>query len=492
MLSEDIKALLLQIQRRNCEEQTTEVKSAHMGCPQKLYDTFSSFSNQDEGGVLVFGLDETQQFKKVGVYDAQDLQKKLMEVGEEMTPVVRPVLSVYDEDGMVFVTAEIPPKDTTERPCFKTAKGRLKGAYIRVGDADKPMTEYEVYSYEAFRRRYRDDVRPVEDLTIAALDSDKLSQYLLKRKLDRPNLASLSEAQLYELTGGTKNGVLTLSAVLLFCPYPQAYFPQLCILAARVPGTEMGLVDAQGQRFTDTKRIEGTLPEMVEGAVQFLRNNMRTAVKIDPKTGERIDLPEYPMDALREAVLNALLHRDYSVYTENMPVQITMFSDRVEIRNPGGLYGRLTLDQLGKAQPDTRNPFLITAMEALGQTENRYSGIPRIRHTMEESGLPAPEFQDARGEFPVRLRNRAQTEVHPAKRAEPGLLEQSRGLLNFCMEAKTRKEIAAFLGIRSTQYAIRRYIEPLVQAGAILLSNPNHPRSPKQTYRTDPEYLSDQ
>ena len=122
MLSEDIKALLLQIQRRNCEEQTTEVKSAHMGYPQKLYDTFSSFSNQDEGGVLVFGLDETQQFEKVGVYDAQDLQKKLMEVGEEMTPVVRPVLSVYDEDGMVFVTAEIPPKDIAERPLFQNSK----------------------------------------------------------------------------------------------------------------------------------------------------------------------------------------------------------------------------------------------------------------------------------------------------------------------------------------------------------------------------------
>ena len=128
MLGEDINTLLLQIQRRNCEEQTTEVKSAHNGCPQKLYDTFSSFSNQDEGGVLVFGLDETQQFKKVGVYDAQDLQKKLMEIGEEMTPVVRPVLSVYDEDGMVFVTAEIPPKDVIERPCFKTAKGRVKGS----------------------------------------------------------------------------------------------------------------------------------------------------------------------------------------------------------------------------------------------------------------------------------------------------------------------------------------------------------------------------
>lgn len=108
MLEEEFGKLLLRVQQRNCEEQTLEVKAANKGCPERLYDTFSAFANQNEGGMLLFGLDEKQGFAKVGVYDAQDLQKKLMEVGESMTPVVRPVLSVYGEGTMLFVAAEIP------------------------------------------------------------------------------------------------------------------------------------------------------------------------------------------------------------------------------------------------------------------------------------------------------------------------------------------------------------------------------------------------
>lgn len=188
--------------------------------------------------------------------------------------------------------------------------------------------------------------------------------------------------------------------------YPQAYFPQLSIIASRVPGREMGVVDEAGQQFSDSRRIEGSLLEMLEGAVEFLRSNMRMGVRIDSATRKRQDIPEYPMDAFREAVLNVIVHRDYSIHTENMPIQLTVFYDRVEIRSPGGLYGRLTVYQLGKAQPDTRNPALITALEALGQTGNRYSGIPRIRHATAEAGLPEPIFQDDRREFSVCLYNR--------------------------------------------------------------------------------------
>ena len=428
----------------------------------------------------MFGIDENQSFKEVGVYDAQDLQKKLMEIGESMTPAVRPVLSVFDRDGMVFVTAEIPPLDITDRPCFKTAKGRLKGSYVRVGDADKPMTEYEVYSYEAFRRKYRDDIRPVEGATLAALDSEQLERYMALRRKNRPNLALVNNTQLYELTGVTKNGEVTLSAVLLFSPYPQAYFPQLSIIASRVPGTEMGCLDDKGQRFSDSKRIEGTLAEMLDGAVSFVNANMRTAIRIDPDTGRRDDLPEYPMDAVREIILNALVHRDYSQHTENMPIQLTMFSDRMEIRNPGGLYGRMTLDQLGKMQPDTRNPFLVNAMETLSKTENRYSGIPRIRRAMADAGLREPLFEDARGEFSVTLYNDRQAISHSGTRKSG----DDKGVLEFCAVPRTRKELADFLGLASAQYALKRYVEPLVKSGELLLSIPDRPRSPKQTYTT--------
>lgn len=482
MLATELKNLLERIQARQCEEQTVEVKSAHSGCPERLYDTFSAFANQSEGGVIVFGLDEKRKFEKVGVYNAQDLQKKLMEVGEEMEPVIRPVLSVYDEDGMMFVSAEIPPVDLAERPCFKRGKGRQRGSYIRVGDGDKPMTEYEVYSYEAFRKKYRDDIRPVEGVSLNGLDQALLEQYLLKRKQDRPNLATISQEQLYELTGITQSGQVTMMALLLFGPYPQAYFPQLSIIATRVPGTEMGVLNGEGQRFLDSKRIEGSLPEMLEGAMTFLRSNMRVAFRVDLQTGQRVDTPEYPMDALREAVLNALVHRDYSVHTENMPIQLTMYADRVEIKNPGGLYGRLTVDRLGQIQPDTRNPFLVTAMEAMGQTENRYSGIPRIRHAMEEANLPQPVFSDYRSEFAVRLYNTKDIEIQALGPHQEWTEEDK--VLYFCKEPRTRQEIADMLGIRSVQYAIKRYVEPLIEAGRIELTIPEKPRSRNQQYRT--------
>ena len=361
----------------------------------------------------------------------------------------------------------------------------MQGSYIRVGDADKPMTEYEVYSYEAFRKKYRDDIRPVEQVRVQNLDQDRLAQYVLRRKQDRPHFATLELSRLYDLIGVTKNGVVTLAAVLLFSPYPQAYFPQLSIIGTHVPGTEMGLLDEQGRRFIDSKRLEGTLLEMLEQAVGVVRNNMQVSTRIDPATGRRIDRPEYPLDAVRETILNALVHRDYSIHTEGMPIRLTMYSDRLEVANPGGLYGRLTVDQLGKVQPDTRNPVLVTAMESLGQTENRYSGIPRIQHAMAELGLPAPVFANTRSGFSVTLRNSA--DVTPQQAAGPSpeaLPKDPKGLLAFCRQPRSRAEIVAYLGIPSAQYALRHYLDPLVEAGAVRLSLPDTPRSRKQTYQT--------
>ena len=483
MVEKEFIELMKQIQTRGCEEQTTEVKAAHSGCPEKLYDTISSFSNQNSGGVFVFGLNEKEDFKKVGVYDAQDLQKKVMEYCEQMTPVVRPVFTVCDEDGMVFVSAEIPPVDIVDRPCFKTAKGRMQGSYIRVGDADKPMTEYEVYSYEAFRKKYRDDIRPVDRASLTSLDTEKVNEYLERKKSERPNLAVTSKNQQYELTGITRDGQITMTSLLLFGVYPQAYYPQLSIIATCVPGSEMGIVDGRGNRFTDSRRIEGTLTDMLDEALKFVRKNMRIATRIDAATGQRVDVPQYPMDAVREAILNALVHRDYSFHTEGMPIQLVMYSDRLEITNPGGLYGRLTIDQLGNVQPDTRNPVLVTAMETLGKTENRYSGIPTIRYAMKKLSLPEPLFVDARGKFTVTLFNGYGMPVGVEERPQSQMNDE-KGLINFCRTPRSRAEIIEFLDIPSGQYALRRYLDPLVESGAILMTMPEKPRSSKQEYVT--------
>ena len=86
------------------------------------------------------------------------------------------------------------------------------------------MTEYEVYSYEAYRKKYRDDIRPVEEATLASLNQEDLDDYIARRKRNRPHFSAVPTDQLNELMNITKNGEVTLSAVLLFCPYPQSFF----------------------------------------------------------------------------------------------------------------------------------------------------------------------------------------------------------------------------------------------------------------------------
>lgn len=93
--------------------------------------------------------------------------------------------------------------------------------------------------------------------------------------------------------------------MLVFSPYPQVYYPQLCITAVKIAGTEIGDLANDGQRFIDNRRIEGNLQQVLEGALRFVRTNMKVGTKIDATTGMDIDRPEYPIVAIREAVLNA-------------------------------------------------------------------------------------------------------------------------------------------------------------------------------------------
>lgn len=486
MLKEELVDLIRETQRLKTEQQTVEAKAANKGCPKKLYDTLSSFSNQDEGGVILFGIDESKDFDVVGVYDAQDLQKHVSEQCSQMKPEVKALFTIAEVDGYVVVSAEIPGMDVSERPCFYEGKGRLKGSYKRVGDMDKPMTEYEIYSFEAFRKKYQDDIRTIDRCDFDTLDPSDLANYLLRLKASKPHLAALRDEQIYPLMSILKDGKVTLAAEWLFGYYPQAFVPQLCITAVKVFGEEKGALDSEGNRFEDNKRIEGTIPEMLDESLAFLRRNLSLSTKIDKQTGKRFDKFDLPIDAVREVVLNALVHRDYSIHTEGMPIQVELYSDRLEVSNPGGLYGRLTVDKLGKVQPDTRNPVLATAMEVLGLTENRYSGIPTVRRAMKQEGKPEPEFIDTGSEFRVVLHMRAAEiapgeGLHSAKSNVYVGTAKEQQVLNFCSEPKSRREIAEMLNVEE-YYAARRYINPLVRAGVLAMTLPDKLRSKDQKY----------
>lgn len=471
MQTEALKKMVLNIKKMKTESQTIELKAATKGCPTRLFDTLSSFSNQDSGGIIIFGVDENDNYAVKGVYDAQDLQKRVTEQCKQMEPSVRALFTLCEIDGKTVVSAEIPGVDISERPVFYKGVGRVKGSYVRVGESDEPMSEYEIYSYEAFRKRIRDDIRTVENTKLTMIDEKRMEKYLSAVKSERKNLAEhVSDEEILELMGITNDGVPTLAGLMTFSRYPQAYFPQLCITAVSLPGTEQGTTGEDGERFIDNKRITGAIPDMLEEAVDFVRKNSRTKTIIDDN-GHRIDKPEYPVKAVREAILNALVHRDYSIHTENIPVRIEMYRDRMEIINSGGLYGKITIDALGKVRPETRNAALANMLELLKITENRYSGIPTMRSEFKNAGLPAPQFSVAHGEFKVVMKNGMFEENMPVTDA----------LAEFCSTPRTREELVSFVG-KSKNYVMSHIVNPMVENGLLKLTMPDKPKSPKQKY----------
>lgn len=303
------------------------------------------------------------------------------------------------------------------------------------------------------------------------IDEARMETYLSAVRKERKNLAeNVSKDEILELMGITSDGVPTLAGLMVFSKYPQGYFPQLCITAVSLPGTEMGAVGDDDERFIDNKRITGAIPDMLEDAVEFVRKNSRIKTIIDDN-GRRADKPEYPVKAVREAILNALVHRDYSIHTENVPVRIEMYRDRMEIINSGGLYGKISIDALGKLRPETRNAALANMLELLNITENRYSGIPTMRNEFAKAGLPAPIFSAVHGEFKVIMKNGLYSDEEPADES----------VVEFCSTPRTRAEIVDFIG-KSKNYVMSKIVNPLVKGGKLRMTIPDKPKSPNQRF----------
>ncbi|MBQ0071595.1 MAG: hypothetical protein KBS81_07045 [Spirochaetales bacterium] len=351
--------------------------------------------------------------------------------------------------------------DFINKPCNYTEK--------------RKSDDYEIYSYDAFRYKTEDELRTSPRIDQSFLDSIRMDGFFAQELQKKPNLANMDKETRGLMEGFlNKDGLPTVCGIMLFGKYPQYLSPNLDIVAVVCPTVSYAEENAEGERFLVNKRIDGTIPQMLESAISFVVQNMKTSTVID-ETGHRRDVPEYPIKAIREILLNALIHRDYSIHTENEPIRIEMYPDCIEVSNPGGLYGRLTVDGLGKTKADVRNPFLASALETMELTENRYSGIPTICREMEKARLREPLFESTRGMFKVTLFNKTTKTSDMESR-----------ILDYCQKPRTRESLATEFGFdgKHPAYFIRTYIMPLVDEGKLQLTLPNKPRSKNQRFIT--------
>ena len=287
--------------------------------------------------------------------------------------------------------------------------GINKGSYIRIGDSDEHMTDYEIYNLQSYIDGIEEDLRPIKRAEFEDLNQEKISNYLINIKKDKPNLSKFSDEKILKLNGiiENSNGEIhpTLAGMMVFGEYPQGYLPQLFIACVVVPGKKLGDIGDLGQRFDDNERVEGTIEEMLDKSLAFVRRNIGTMVIIDDD-GKRTDVPHYPMKALREAIANALIHRDYSTNTDGAYIYLRIFDDRIETLNPGDLYGNNRLENLGTDNMlEVRNNTIIRLLEDTTDiVENRHTGIATMRDEMQKMNLPEPEFETLRGTFKVTFR----------------------------------------------------------------------------------------
>ena len=190
------------------------------------------------------------------------------------------------------------------------------------------------------------------------------------------------EAQLQALRLTTQDGTPTVTAILILGKAPRDWFPGAYIQFVRHAG------NAVTDPVADHQEIRGTLPQQLRELDQILKANIRNA--LDTSGDRHIENPDYPLEALREIMRNAVIHRNYQ--GSNSPVRITWLEDSVEITSPGSTFGEVTRDNFGTGITDYRNPTIAEAMKNMGFMQRFGIGIATARKALGQNGNPPPEF----------------------------------------------------------------------------------------------------
>ena len=326
-------------------------------------DEIAAFANAS-GGRLVLGVTDARQAQGL---TPEQLNQLMSFVGEICSESIRPPLeyeahrvpSPYARDTGVLVV-DVPPGATVHR-----SPG---GFYQRRGDAKRPMQS------DGIRRlllaRGQSDAIAVDEQPVAGTGMNTLSSTLWRRyassRTDEPAQVQLAKLKFVkEDAAGALRA--TVGGVLLGTEDPRQWLPNAYIQAVCYGGARM-----DGNRQQDAQDISGPLDAQIKEAVRFVQRNRRVAAHKDP---QRRDVPEYSARAVFEALVNAVVHRDYAVSGSH--IRLFMFSDRLELYSPGGLGNSMTVEDLRTSQ-FTRNQLLASRLgqcpveEAVGAGERRY------------------------------------------------------------------------------------------------------------------------
>jgi ATP-dependent DNA helicase RecG len=363
--------------------------------PERLASVLVGMANTS-GGIILVGV-SPRAGQVQGVRDPEKVRDCVFQAALLADPpLILPLPGVDHMEGLQVVRVLVP----RGLPNVYSLDGRYFG---REGAQTNPLPARRLRQLLVERGVVQFESLAPPVAALKDLDARKVEAYLAG--LNLPTGGSPWEI-LYRrgcLKRSRDNFVPTYAALLLFGRYPQQWLPNATILAARFNGITFA------NRFMKDE-IAGTLPEQLQQALAFVRDNMRTVVRLAGLRHEETD--EYPAEAVRELLVNAVAHRDYNQQGDN--IHLFIFADRIEVHSPGGLPGPVTLENLLEAR-FSRNPILVQVLSDMGFIERLGYGLDRVVTSMRQQGLRPPRFEEVAGSFRVALYGE-----HPATQPDVG------------------------------------------------------------------------
>ena len=358
--------------------------------PEALAEYLVAFANSD-GGTIVIGLDE--KGRVVGRVYAEELEGVLRSAERLCRPGV---VTGWDQlDGPAGPTYAITVPRSPE--LHSLADGRV---LIRAGNQNRPLGGEEIRHLAATKSSSDFEAEPVTGATRADLDDEVIAEYLDKRQQRQRRVISLSPDEVLQEMGALDDaGRPTHSGLLLFGRNPQHFMPQAGLVFVKFVGTEPRGEDGLAG-YGRREEVTGPLARVIETAWQVVWGEMSVGAVV--KGLERQEIAEYPPFAVREALVNAVCHRDYRL--KGRRIEMRMYSDRLEVISPGGLPGFITVDNLVE-EHFSRNPRLVAGLFHWGYIEELGLGIDRMIEDMLQGGHPPPRFKAAPYSFTVTLNN---------------------------------------------------------------------------------------
>ena len=424
-----------------------------------------AFANSAGGKILVGVRDDGTV---VGVKDSNGLRSRVQDMARNCDPPIRVLVETIG-DIMVVTVRESENKPVQCRDGF----------FWRQGASTQKLTRDEIREFFQSEGGIRFDTalcpkfRYPEDF-----DQEKFDVWLRESGISGgDNIEDvLVNIDVAERAG--EGLVFRNAGVLFFAKNVQRFLPQAYVTCLLGKGRDK-------VHILDRKDFAGGVVEDIENSLRFIERNTRLEYKIEKL--KREEIPEYPMAALREAVTNAVMHRDYFQAGANVFVEV--YSDRIEVSNPGGLPKGLAPADLG-TMSIRRNLLVADLLHRIGYIEKAGTGIRRMRENAERHGCPEPQFKGT-GLFTAVFRPRPRPEQLNGDGEETAQVGTKSGpsrdqvqLLDFARTPRALVELMELAG-RSNRTKYRdQVVRPLLEAGWLEMTIPDKPRSSKQRYRT--------